>query len=231
MPYGIVVNSLCVLLGGFLGLLLKNRIPERFKDSLPMIFGLASMAMGITAIQMVHRLPAVAFAVITGFIAGEALQLEDGLTRALDKNLKKLKKDNDSVMDMNNLIAIIVLFCASGTGIYGAMESRFSGNHSILYTKSLLDFFTSAIFVTLLGGVVCLIAVPQFMTMFFIFLLAGVFMPYVSPETLLDFRACGGVIMLATGFRVARMMQISIVNMLPALILIIPISYLFSLIM
>lgn len=47
---------------------------------------------------------------------------------------------------MNTLVTIIVLFCASGTGIYGSIVSGMSGDHSVLISKSILDLFTAAIF-------------------------------------------------------------------------------------
>ena len=46
---------------------------------------------------------------------------------------------------MNTLVTIIVLFCVSGTGIYGFIVSGMSGDHSVLIFKSILDLFTAAI--------------------------------------------------------------------------------------
>jgi hypothetical protein len=45
---------------------------------------------------------------------------------------------------------------------------------------------------------------------------------------LADFSACGGVIMLATGLRICGIKIFPIVNMLPALILVMPISALWA---
>lgn len=125
-------------------------------------------------------------------------------------------------------MGVAVLFCASGTGIFGAMESRLLGDHTLLFTKSLLDFFTSMIFATVLGSMVCWIALPQFVILSTIFLLSGLIAPYTSPEMLLDFSACGGMIMLATGIRISEIKKISIVNMLPSLLAVMPISFLFN---
>lgn len=48
-------------------------------------------------------------------------------------------------------VAILVLFCASGTGIFGAMHEGMTGDPSILYIKTVLDLFTAGIFATMLG--------------------------------------------------------------------------------
>ncbi len=52
---------------------------------------------------------------------------------------------------IQNYVAIIVLFCASGTGIFGAMNEGMTGDPSILIAKSFLDFFTAMIFACSLG--------------------------------------------------------------------------------
>lgn len=41
---------------------------------------------------------------------------------------------------LNQLVTIIVLFCASGTGIYGSLTAGMTGDNSILISKSILDF-------------------------------------------------------------------------------------------
>lgn len=43
-------------------------------------------------------------------------------------------------------MTVIVLFCAGGTGIYGTLDAGMTGNNTILISKSILDFFTAAIF-------------------------------------------------------------------------------------
>ncbi len=68
---------------------------------------------------------------------------------------------------ISTLVTVIVLFCASGTGIYGSLDSGMTGDSTILISKSVLDFFTAAIFACNLGYVVSVIAIPN--SLFFIF--------------------------------------------------------------
>jgi uncharacterized membrane protein YqgA involved in biofilm formation len=227
-PYGVVINSLSVLFGGILGCLIKKRVSQSLRVSLPAIFGLVSLTMGMIAIKNVRYLPAVALAIIVGYVLGELLNLENRLNNILDRCLGKIYGENVLSIDKDTLISIIVLFCASGTGIYGAITSRFISDHAILYTKSIMDFFTAMLFAALMGSVVCCIAAPQFLVLMLVFLSAGFFMPFTTPEMLMDFTACGGVIMLATGLRMAQIKKISLVNLLPALVLIMPLSYLYA---
>lgn len=58
-----------------------------------------------------------------------------------------------------------------------------------------------------------------------LFLSATFIMPMTTEVMLADFTACGGILMLATGFRIAGVKSFPIANMLPAMILVMPFSY------
>ena len=40
-----------------------------------------------------------------------------------------------------------------------------------------------------------------------------------------DFKACGGYLMLATGFRMVKLKNFPIADMIPAMIIVMPLSY------
>jgi len=228
MPYGIIINSLGLLFGGLIGCFIKDKLNEKLRFSMPVLFGIISMAMGITAIIKVNSLLVVVLAVIIGYFLGTVLHLEDLITRGTAKicgKLVKNKNENDSLIsNMDILIGLVPLFCFSGTGVYGAMLSGFTGDHSILYVKTILDFFTSMVFAAILGQIVSLMAIPQFIILITFYLFSSLILPLTTNEMLMDFTACGGIIMLATGFRISQIKSISTVNLLPAFILVMPFS-------
>lgn len=129
---------------------------------------------------------------------------------------------------MEKFISIAVLFCASGTGIYGALHAGITGDHTILITKAFLDLFTAMIFSASLGFLVAFLCVPQFFILLTLYFMAVVVMPLTNPTMIADFTACGGILMLATGFRINEIKSISIANMLPAMVLVMPLSYLWN---
>jgi uncharacterized membrane protein YqgA involved in biofilm formation len=96
---------------------------------------------------------------------------------------------------------------------------------SILISKSILDFFTAAIFACTLGKSVSLIAIPQFLILDLLYLMAGKIVPLTTTVMIDDFKACGGIIMLATGFRMLNLKQFPIADMIPAMILVMPLSW------
>ncbi len=75
MPVGAIVDALAVILGGCLGTKLGSSFSESFKENLNTIFGLCSMAMGISSIVLMVNLPAVIFSVILGTAVGLLLKL------------------------------------------------------------------------------------------------------------------------------------------------------------
>ena len=135
------------------------------------------------------------------------------------------KPDMSRKQFLNDLVTVIVLFCASGTGIYGSLVNGMTGDASILISKSILDFFTAAIFACNLGFVVSAIALPQFVVFSILFYLAGVIVPLTTPAIISDFTACGGFLMVATGFRIIQVKMFPTADMIPAMVLVMPISW------
>jgi len=223
MPIGVIMNVLSVALGGIIGSIVKDKLSDSYKTNMNMIFGLASMGMGISSIVLMKNMPAVIFSLIIGTTIGLVIHLGDGINKAAGamQALAGGSKNENAAQ----LVTIIVLFCASGTGIYGALVSGMNGDHSILIAKSILDFFTALIFACTLGKTVSLVAVPQGIIMLALFLLAGFIYPMTTPDMINDFKACGGFIMLATGFRIIQVKNYPTADMIPAMILVMPLSW------
>lgn len=231
MSVGVIFNALSVVIGGILGTLLANKLSPDFKEKINMVFGCCSMAMGISAIILMQNMPAVVFAVILGTMFGLAVHLGDRINQAgrqlqwIATRIVSRASGNISDDDFNaTLLTAIVLFCASGTGIYGSLIAGMNGDNSVLFAKSFLDLFTAMVFACSLGHVVSLIAVPQFLVLLTLYLLGGLIIPHMSLTMVADFKACGGFLMLATGFRMVRLKMFPIADMLPAMILVMPVS-------
>lgn len=230
------IDSSAVLLGGIAGAALGNRIPARIKTALPLTFGLCSMGLGIALTVSVKHLAAMVLALILGAFLGELTCFEAGIGR-LSENLRAvIDKIMPSSPDagepdseyLQTFVAVLVLFCASGTGIFGSMKEGMTGDATVLIAKALLDFFTAAIFGTQLGYVTALIAVPQLLIQVSLEYGAGFILPLTNASRIADFSAVGGLIMFATGLRICRIKEFAVANMLPALLLAMPLSALWT---
>ncbi len=231
MPIGVLTNSCAIALGGLLGALLGKRIPASIRTTLPSVFGLIAGALGIVLIVTVKYLPAVALALILGTVAGELLRIDDavsGLAAKLQGWVVKGKTGGDPEAT-RAFISVFVLFCFSANGIFGSLSEGISGDSSILMLKSILDFFTAAIFAASAGYIILFIAIPQLVFFLLLFASASLLMPVVSPTMMSDFKACGGIIVVAIALRMLHLKEIKVMNLLPALALVMPFSWLWGL--
>jgi uncharacterized protein len=233
IPIGPFTDVLATLAGAVMGALLGNKIPERLRTILPLTFGVISMAMGIVLIAKVNALPPVIFAMLIGSALGELLKIEHAIEGAAAKVNSKIQRffsgsniaNSSKDVPIQNFVSILVLFSASGTGIFGAMNEGITHDTTVLISKAFLDFFTAAIFATSMGFLVSTAVIPQCIILVGLYYMGQFIMPLTTPELIADFSACGGIIMLATGFRICGIRNFPIANMLPALILVMLISH------
>ncbi|WP_432453329.1 MULTISPECIES: DUF554 domain-containing protein [unclassified Agarivorans] len=232
MMIGPIMNSCAIILGGLGGASLARYIPKRLQKGLPATFALSAIAIGISMIVKVNNLTVVVMALILGTALGELIYLESGVSKAASFIQRKcegflpLPRGLSKQEFSHQFTALIVLFGASGLGVIGAMTEGLNGNYQLLLVKSLMDFVTAMIFAVTLGPGVVLLAVVQFVVQASLFLLAQSIMPYMDAIAYADFSAVGGIIMLAVGLRIAKIMHFAVVNFLPALILVLPFTYL-----
>ncbi|EFA8781432.1 DUF554 domain-containing protein [Escherichia coli] len=234
MLTGPYVNGAAVIVGGLFGALIGTRIPDRVKTALPLTFGLCSVGLGINLVIKVKYMPAVVLAMVIGAIIGEMFFLEKQIGRVAGTTRGLINRIFPPVQGLTHdeftekFVAILVLFCASGTGIFGAMHEGMTGDPSILYIKTVLDLFTAAIFATMLGFSVMTIGVPLIIVQVALAMLAVYILHLITPDMMADFSCVGGLIMVATGLRICNIKAFPVANMLPGLILVMPISALWA---
>lgn len=235
MPIGVFVNVVSVVLGGLFGALAGHKLPASLKTELNVVFGVCSMGIGISSIVLMKNMPAVIFAVVVGTAVGLACRLGLAIRRGaewMQKPIARLFHSGQGSVSgedfSSSRVTLVVLFCASGTGIYGTLTSGMTGDHTILIAKSVLDLFTAAVFACNLGVVVSAVAVPQLIVFLALFFCVKLIFPLTTPDMIDDFKACGGILMLATGFRMAKIKEFPVADMIPAMILVMPVSWLWS---
>ncbi|MFQ6862351.1 MAG: DUF554 domain-containing protein [Beduini sp.] len=224
MPFGVIVNTLAVFIGSMIGGLLRHYVPEHLKETLPKVFGVCAMSIGITSLVNVQTLPIVIMSLIIGTVIGEMLHIDRYVSYFFEKILKrcsfKIEGDHSAYMEM--YLLVVVMFCMSGTGIFGALVEGMSGDSTVLMSKSILDFFTAILFGTTLGYAQALIPIPQFVILFACFLIAKGILPYVNDVMIMDFKACGGLMTIILGMSVAKILHIKAINLIPSLVIVMP---------
>ena len=219
---GMIVNVAAVVFGGILGALFSQRLSTRFTTELNKVFGVCAMGMGISSIPLMENMPAVILAMVLGTALGLACHLGEWISRGgalMEKPISRLLGDRSA-----DSVTAIVLFCSSGTGIYGCLDAGMTGNATVLLSKSILDLFTAMVFACNLGAVTSLVAVPQLAIFLTLFFAAKAIYPLTTPAMIDDFKACGGFLLIATGCRIAKIQDFPVADMIPAMVLVMPLS-------
>lgn len=234
MPIGIIVNASVIIIGGIAGYLLSSRLDNKTKEVLFMLFGLASIGMGIRTVCTMENMAPCILSLIVGTCIGLAIHLQKVFTaggKVMQSVIGHFVHSKPGGMTdtefSENLLTVTVIFCFSSTGIYGSIVSGM-GDHSMLLAKSVLDLFTAMVFGCSLGLVVSIIAVPQFVIFMLLFALAKVIFPLTTESMILDFKAVGGMLLVANGFRLLKLKEFPVADMVPAMILIMPLSWLWT---
>lgn len=232
MPIGIITNVLAVFTGTVLGGSIKKYIPSHLKEDLPKVFGICAFTIGIMSIISVKTLPMVILATIIGFVIGELLHINVHVSHLFSNILKhlpfKIDGNQDEYMDL--YLLVVLMFSMSGMGIFGALTEGMSGDSSVLISKSVLDFFTAILFGATLGYAQTLICIPQFVILMLCFFLAQAILPFINDTMIIDFKACGGLITMITGLTVSKILNIKAINLVPALIIVMPLVAFFHMI-
>ena len=230
MPIGVIVNCISVLAGGVIGSALGQVLPNSLKEHLPTLFGMCSIAIGINSIIKAVSMTAVVLAILVGFTIGHLLHLEDWASRFFHRLVKTMHLGGDNI-DMEFYITAVALFCCSGFGWYSTLTEGIAGDPNLLFAKSVLDFFTAMIFASTLGKAICAIPLPQCVILLCVFTAGRLLSGALTPEMFADLSACGGVLTMSAGFRVSKIKSVPLVDLMPALILVMPFSALWTMLM
>lgn len=217
---GTLVNGLLIIIGTLLGKLL-HRIPESMKGTVMHAIGLAVMVLGLQMGLKSENFLVVILSLVFGAVIGEYFALEDKLNKLGDWLESKIGSKGQGSISQGFVTATLI-FVIGAMGIIGALDSGIRGDHSVLYTKSIIDGFTSLILTTTLGIGVLFSAFPVMLYEGLIALFATQIDRFV-PQLLMDsfikeMTATGGIMIFAIGLNLTGITKIRVANLLPGIV-------------
>ena len=151
---GVIVNTITVLIGSGVGLLLKKGIPERLNKAIMTAIGLCTIAIGVTGIMKGQNQLVMILSMVFGTIVGTLIDIDKRLESLGDKLAKKSNAQENTFSQ--GFVTASLLFCVGAMTIVGSMNAGISGDNQMLYTKSVLDLISSSMLASSLGfGVMC----------------------------------------------------------------------------
>ncbi|WLR50854.1 DUF554 domain-containing protein [Bacillus tianshenii] len=216
---GTIVNGLAIIVGTLGGSVL-TKIPEKIKVTVMQVIGLSVMLLGIQMGLKSEQFLIVIFSLVFGAILGETWELEEKLN-ALGQWLERKLGAKEEGGIAKGFVTATLIFVIGALAIIGSLDSGLRGDHRVLYTKSLLDGFTSLILTTTLGIGVLFSAIPVMLYQGAIALFATQINRWVSNELMdafiVEMTATGGIIIFAIGLNLLNVLKIRVANLLPAI--------------
>ncbi len=218
---GTIINALAILVGGMVGVLFKNVIPEKIAEALLKASGLTVITVGIKLSLVGENLTLLIMSVIIGTAIGELINIEgklDNLGVFVESKLKN-KSSNITL----GFVTCTLIYCVGSMSIIGAIQSGLTGNHEILFSKALLDGIMSITMAVSMGVGVAFSSISVLIYQGTITLLAQFMQSLLSDVVVTEMTAIGGVLIMAIGLNFLEIKRIKVGNMLPAIFL--PIIY------
>jgi len=226
IPIGSIVNAIAVIVGSLVGLGIGSFIPERIRSSIFQVIGLFTLVLGIKMALDTQYFLILLSSLVIGVLLGEALNIERGLETIGSLLKEKFKSENKLFSE--GLITAFLLYCIGSMTFVGAIEEGINNDRTLLYTKSIMDGLTSILLASTLGTGVLISAIPLLIFQSVLTWAALYFEDHLSPEMITELSAVGGVLIIAISLNILGMLKIKVSNLLPALILVLPIYLLFD---
>jgi uncharacterized membrane protein YqgA involved in biofilm formation len=216
---GTIVNTVAVAAGGIIGLLLNKKMPDRVTSIYFQAIGLFTMAIGMSmAVKMEHILIVVA-SLALGSLLGEWMNIEKWVN-ALGENFKQRFRIGSEQFS-EGLTTAFLLFCVGSMTILGTIQEGTGGSPDLLYTKSLMDFFSSMLLASAFGVSVALSAIPLFIFQASLTLIAMFAGSFFTPGIILELTSVGGILLVGLGLNILHISNLRVMNMLPALVVVV----------
>ncbi|WP_168581600.1 DUF554 domain-containing protein [Gephyromycinifex aptenodytis] len=230
---GTLINSATVVAGALLGMAAGHRLPQRTRSVVTDCLGLVTLLMAglsITSVNDVSLRAAVGGSapvlivlgsLLIGGIAGSLLRIEDrlnALAGAVQATFARDDSEEGRERFLEGWLTATLLFCVGPLTILGSLSDGLGRGIDQLAVKSVLDFFASIAFAASFG-VGVLLAAGSVLVVQGALTLVGVLLGAVMPEAqIAALSATGGLMLLGIAFRLLRIRDIPVGDLLPALL-------------
>lgn len=218
---GTIVNCLAIILGSLIGLMVKGGIPEKISNTIMQGLSLSIIFIGISGLIKGSNVLLILISMLLGAVIGELIDIEELFQKLGKKVETKIKGRGENLAE--GFVTASLLFCVGAMAVIGSLNSGLENNHTLLFTKSILDGITSIIFASSLGIGVIFSAGTVFVYQGIITLAASLLKAILITSVISDMTAVGSLLIMALGFNTLGITKIKVANLLPAVF--IPILY------
>lgn len=232
---GSIVNTLAVIAGGLIGLFFSKGIKEKYQHTVMQALGLSTIFIGLGgALEKILLIKhqelssqgslLIAISLVVGALIGELFDIEYQFER-LGKWLKAKTKSNDSKFT-EAFVSTSLTVCIGAMAIVGSIQDGLVHDPSMLYTKSLLDFIIVIVFASTQGVGSIFAALPILVLEGSLTLFAGALNGILTTAVINNMVMVGNILIVGVGANLMEAYHIKVANLLPAILVVIPLTYL-----
>ncbi len=223
---GTLLNVVTVAIGGTLGVLIGDRLPERVRESVITGLGLVTLAVGVTNAQRTGNIIIPLLAVVSGVILGELLNL-DGRLRGFGGWLQQRFGGSGSpgsgrderARFINGFVTASLLFCVGPLTVLGSIQDGMTGQYELLAIKSVLDGFAALAFASAMGVGVLFSIITVVVVQGGLALMGALAGGFMTDPMIAEMSAAGGVLLIGLALVQLEIKQPRVANFLPALVI------------
>lgn len=227
MIIGTLVNVATVLAGSAVGLMLKSKLPDSLLAITFQAIGLVTVFFGISMSLRSENWLLIILSVVTGGIIGQMINLESRMNRLGERIKQKLNISSSKFSE--GIVTSFLLFCMGSMTILGAVEEGMKNNSELLLAKSVMDGFSSIALAAAMGIGVMFSSIPLLIYQSLLTLFAGNIQHLLTEPLINEITAAGGIMLIGMGFNILDIKRIAVVNLLPSLVTVILLFYIFRL--
>lgn len=213
------VNTMTIIMGSLLGILVHRGVKERYIQALMGALGLCVTFLGIKGAMEETNFLLVIVMMALGSLVGEWIDIDLRLTQFAnslkDQFMTKESKGNFVL----GFVSSSLLFGVGAMAIVGSIQSGLHQNYDILFAKSLLDFIAAIALAATMGIGVMFSAFVILIYQGSITLLAMFFGEFLLASTITLMSVIGSLAILALGMNMLNATKLRVANMLPAVFL------------
>lgn len=221
---GTIVNSLAIIGGCLIGLIVKGRLTEKISNTIMNGLALCVLYIGISGALKGKDTLQIIICIALGALIGEIVDIDrrlNDLGNMIERKIngKRKNNSNDKISISEGFVTSSLLFCVGAMAVVGSLESGLQGNNSTLFAKSILDGVSSIIFASSLGVGVMLSSIAIFIYQGSITLLAGGLSTILTDNVISNMSAVGSLLIVGLGFNMLGISKIKVANLLPGIFL------------
>lgn len=219
---GVLANAALVIVGGLLGSFFKSEKLKNIGESVFRIFAIFVMVLGISGAAESEHPIFILLSLVIGVVTGELLNI-DGLFRRMGDCAQAKIGGRGGSNFSEGLVSATLLFCIGSMTFMGALESGLKNQHTIYFTKGMLDG-VSALTLAMGSGIgVAFSAFPLIVYQGLLVLLASLLQDVLTVAVVSMCSSIGSLFLIGISLNMLGITGLKVANYLPAMFM--PIFY------